>query len=710
LYSDFVTMNQSDLESVTDEEGLSTNEEEEEGSSSDENDEYMTLPPSILQDSDSEEEEGEIQEVELERKKPKLEPVVEQKSTPARKRFKKRETSSESELEEFVAPSSPEKEESPFKVKEIKELEERRIKRQIEHHPAESKSSVRRSFSKEKSPLSEQEKPLERNERRESPKEHISRKEVRDSMIGFMLDPRKIRDTPDVTSVPVSIQNPTIRTSIVSQMDEIPNSPPPTIENSLPLGRRFSVHLNSPFQSPKKQSTPIKPIEYFEPQEPSPKPQYSEERASRSGSRSSSRHSSSRSSRNSSPVEEGNSRQSRSSTPRSNSSTQRKDDKKNKKSKKRNEERTSRADELKERMKREELKEKRELVYEFWVMEKQGIPVSRKYTAEDNIDEMRFEYHRLKSEGDIKDKIKIGWSAFSLVNNLGEAINQKWKPLGVSLEGWGEELDSSRLEYEKIFKKIYKNMASKFYVRPGLQLMTLFGSQLALFILPRLLSKFKNDDENKGKDVDDNGKPIPPETIKKIGELQTTVNDIRKQFSDQLLTMQQQQIILAQAQQKFFEQMTLIMKNSKIVVPDESDKQPKIENPSKQEESETEYEYVEVTDNDETEDEEKDKSVSKPEAIPEEIKQAVNEDAANSIGEVVTQLKPLVDMFRAIKTRDKNVEVDQYMYEEAPEVPESMLEDHKRFQEKGYLPSDEKIEEEKSARKSSKRNETWNLD
>jgi hypothetical protein len=56
-----------------------------------------------------------------------------------------------------------------------------------------------------------------------------------------------------------------------------------------------------------------------------------------------------------------------------------------------------------------------------------------------------------------------------MVSSLGEMINERFKPLGISIEGWSDELDSQKQEYEKVFRKIYKNMASRFYVRPGLQ-------------------------------------------------------------------------------------------------------------------------------------------------------------------------------------------------------------------------------------------------
>jgi hypothetical protein len=66
----------------------------------------------------------------------------------------------------------------------------------------------------------------------------------------------------------------------------------------------------------------------------------------------------------------------------------------------------------------EEDKEKRELIYEFWMMQENGIPVSKKYTMDDSLDDMRYEYHKLKHECDVKDKVRMGWNMFTMVDQI----------------------------------------------------------------------------------------------------------------------------------------------------------------------------------------------------------------------------------------------------------------------------------------------------
>ncbi len=466
----------------------------------------------------------------------------------------------------------------------------------------------------------------------------------------------------------------------------------------------------------------------------------------------------------------------------SESETEKKGDKKT--VKKGSNEKRTRADEIREQMQFEEAKEKRELMYEFWLMEKQGIPVSKKYNIDDNIDEMRFEYHRLKSEGDIRDKIKLGWSMFSCVNSIGEMINQKFKPLGISMEGWSEELDSQRQEYEKVFRKIYKNIATRFYVRPGLQLMMMFGSQLLLFAAPRVLKKFQKKDEEDSRiqELDEKGNPIPTETVRKINELQGNVLEIRNQFSEQLAKMQQQQLLLLQAQQKFFETVTASFNSSnfrhsnstqediskesqnidnitqhnvseipkhnlitekKLPIPESKKNTPQknnLEIATQNDDDSNEYEWVEAEVTDDEPDAPNNTVINNGHRISK-----ADESASDSIGEVITQMQPMVNMFRELKRREKDVPLDQYMYDKPPEIPETMVKQHEELKKKGFIQDDSRMKNSKDdesrieykniedkkegkelkelkdakepvkpaeneTRKSSKRLETWNLD
>lgn len=454
----------------------------------------------------------------------------------------------------------------------------------------------------------------------------------------------------------------------------------------------------------------------------------------------------------------------------------------------------TRADELRERIKIEELKEKRELLYEFWLMEKDGMPVAKKYTPADDIDEMRFEYHKLKSEIDINDKVKLGWTMFSGINNLGECIFQKIKPCGISINGWADDLHSQRHEYEKVFKKIYKQKQLKYSVKPMTELLFLFGNQFVFFMIPRVLSVLNSSDSEKISQVEELEEKNIIELNKlskvnnTIGELQNELNDIKKNFVSFMVKSQEQQNLLLQAQHMMIDKISKlnIQSSPRYMSPrgryhsrtpiktpsgnkkpaqkqltespqpidtkkddrdgyhgDEYRKDEYRKDEYHHQDSESEYEYVEVEVEDSEvddieitemskqhslestesslkelrESQDSEESVessespkrnelvvskeSKPKLNSENIHQQIatmDEALCEDMGEVFSTIAPIVGMFRELKSK-KSSELDQRLYDEPPEIPESMLPKLKiETQGKPSIPT------------SSKRMETWNLD
>jgi hypothetical protein len=146
--------------------------------------------------------------------------------------------------------------------------------------------------------------------------------------------------------------------------------------------------------------------------------------------------------------------------------------------------------EVREAMYKENMREKKELVYELFFMEtKEKLPVSKRWTMADDLDEMRFEYNKLKSEKTIKEKVLMGWNMFATVNSLIEFINEKINPFDISIKGWSEELDKAKEQYEPHFRKLYRQMSVKVQVQPGVQIAMLLASQFLVFFVPKLLTK-----------------------------------------------------------------------------------------------------------------------------------------------------------------------------------------------------------------------------
>lgn len=251
----------------------------------------------------------------------------------------------------------------------------------------------------------------------------------------------------------------------------------------------------------------------------------------------------------------------------------------------------------------------------------------------------------------------------------------------------------------------------------------MFGSQLVMFLIPRFLKNFQGatNDEERVQELDDKGRPVLPETTRKLSELQKSIQDTREQFSKELTNIQRQYLLLMQSQQKIFEEMNSTMRNLNEAIHNRPEStrvsvnkrktisklEPKTDpttraspkaapgkglfckrallmttEPVTYPASDSEYEYVEVevTDDEEGQDEEEDeeespREISKQEDVcldyhkggpssigikksvhqeveGEHIDQAVTKDdqkTANEIGVMMTQLTPLVAMFRQVK-------------------------------------------------------------
>lgn len=126
-------------------------------------------------------------------------------------------------------------------------------------------------------------------------------------------------------------------------------------------------------------------------------------------------------------------------------------------------------------MRREELKEKKELIYNFGVLEREyDIPIrytkkkfgtdvfySKKYTVDDDLDEMRFEYYKIRSEEDVRVRVNKAWGTFMMINNILVLLNDAVDPFDMKMEGWPGELDKQKLEYEPHIRRLCKNNTFK---------------------------------------------------------------------------------------------------------------------------------------------------------------------------------------------------------------------------------------------------------
>ena len=84
------------------------------------------------------------------------------------------------------------------------------------------------------------------------------------------------------------------------------------------------------------------------------------------------------------------------------------------------------------------LQEKHEFLYGLDKLEKQGYRISRKYTMASNIDDIRYEFNKVKRQRDVDKSIKFYRKALMGITSGVEYLNDKFDPLDVKLGGWSE--------------------------------------------------------------------------------------------------------------------------------------------------------------------------------------------------------------------------------------------------------------------------------
>ncbi len=124
---------------------------------------------------------------------------------------------------------------------------------------------------------------------------------------------------------------------------------------------------------------------------------------------------------------------------------------------------------------KELLKEKFNYLRKLESLEKKGITLSKKYSMENNLDEMKGEYEMIKSERE-KDNSKKFQAKMLMACVSGiEFLNNKFDPFDLKLDGWSEAVNENMDEYDEVFGELHEKYGGKTKVAPELKLLFMLG-------------------------------------------------------------------------------------------------------------------------------------------------------------------------------------------------------------------------------------------
>jgi hypothetical protein len=124
-----------------------------------------------------------------------------------------------------------------------------------------------------------------------------------------------------------------------------------------------------------------------------------------------------------------------------------------------------------------EKQQKSDYITKLQRLESKGYPISRKFTMDNSLDEMKTEYDRLVDARQLETSIKFQRQILTGLVTGAELLNEKFDPFDLQLKGWSESVHESLDDYDEIFEELYDKYKTKGSMPPEARLLfTLVGS------------------------------------------------------------------------------------------------------------------------------------------------------------------------------------------------------------------------------------------
>ena len=137
----------------------------------------------------------------------------------------------------------------------------------------------------------------------------------------------------------------------------------------------------------------------------------------------------------------------------------------------------------------EVLREKFQLLRKLESLEQKGVQLSKKYTMESPILEMRGEYETILDEKAKQNSIKFqGNMLMTCINGI-EFLNNRFDPFDIKLDGWSEQVAENVDDYDEVFAELYDKYKSKATMAPELRLLFQLGGSAMMLHMTNSMFK-----------------------------------------------------------------------------------------------------------------------------------------------------------------------------------------------------------------------------
>ena len=141
-------------------------------------------------------------------------------------------------------------------------------------------------------------------------------------------------------------------------------------------------------------------------------------------------------------------------------------------------------------MTREELlRTKFKLLRKLEDLEAKGVNLTKKYSMESPLEEMRGEYENIVAEKEKSNSVKFqGKMLMACITGI-EFLNSKFDPFDVKLDGWAEQVGENLEEYDDIFAELHEKYRSKAKMAPELKLLFQLGGSAIMLHMTNTMFK-----------------------------------------------------------------------------------------------------------------------------------------------------------------------------------------------------------------------------
>lgn len=115
--------------------------------------------------------------------------------------------------------------------------------------------------------------------------------------------------------------------------------------------------------------------------------------------------------------------------------------------------------------------EKAEYLNKLQRLESKGFPVSKRFTMDNSLDEVKQEFTRLIDARNLESSLRFQRQMLMGAITGMEWLNNKFDPFDVKLEGWSESVHTNVEDFDEIFEELYDKYKERGKMPPEMRLM-----------------------------------------------------------------------------------------------------------------------------------------------------------------------------------------------------------------------------------------------